>query len=120
MILSKALFATTDFQQTWIKKLEAMRSQIESTARDNDESGTFPTNHIQTLVDSGYTTLPIPESLGGSSLSIADLVLLQETLGSMDGATALSISWHQSVVAEIYEKRKWSKEQLSFLAKEVL
>lgn len=117
--MSKALFATTDFQQTWLKKLEALRSQIESTARDNDESGTFPTNHIQALVDSGYTTLPIPESLGGSSLSIADLVLFQETLGSMDGATALSISWHQSVVAEIYEKRKWSEEQLSFLAKEV-
>ncbi|TSB45075.1 acyl-CoA dehydrogenase family protein [Alkalicoccobacillus porphyridii] len=117
--MSKNLFATTAFQRNWLQKLENLRPQIEQTAQSNDETGTFPAQHIQALVNIGYTSLPLPEEYGGAGLRMADLVLFQETLGSMDGATALSISWHQGVLAEIFDKKIWTAEQLSFLAEEV-
>lgn len=119
MALSTALFATNEFQKEWLAKLEQLRTQIEQSARKNDENGQFPINNIEALVKLGYTSLALPTSYGGSGLSTSDLVLFQETLGSMDGATALSISWHQGVVGEIYEKRLWTEEQLSFFAEEV-
>ncbi|MDQ0209173.1 acyl-CoA dehydrogenase family protein [Alkalicoccobacillus murimartini] len=117
--MSKALFSTTSFQQEWLTKLEQLRQQIEQQAQTNDEQARFPKQSIQSLIDMGYTSLALPTSYEGSSLSTADLVLFQETLGSMDGSTALSISWHQGVVGEIYEKRVWTEEQLSFFAKEI-
>ena len=117
--MSKHVFVTTEFQKEWLHKLEQLRPQIEKTARSNDESGTFPSEHIQALVDIGYTRLPLPERFGGSGLSTSDLVLFQETLGSMDGSLALSISWHQGVVGEIYEKQDWTEQHLSFFAEEI-
>lgn len=117
--MTKQLFATTSFQKDWLHKLEQLRPHIEASAQEHDESGTFPSGHIQSLIDIGYTSLPLPKAYGGADLSTSDLVLFQETLGSMDGALALSISWHQGVVGEIFEKKDWSQEQLDFFAKEV-
>ncbi|CAM5310290.1 acyl-CoA dehydrogenase [Bacillus safensis FO-36b] [Bacillus safensis subsp. safensis] len=51
--------------------------------------------------------------------SVTDMVFISTTLGSMDGATALSIGWHQGVVGEIYEKKLWNEKQLQFFAEEV-
>ena len=48
------------------------------------------------------------------------MVLLQETLASFDGNTALSIGWNLGVVGELFEKRLWNDKNLDFFAKEVL
>ncbi|TDQ40798.1 acyl-CoA dehydrogenase family protein [Aureibacillus halotolerans] len=117
--MAKQLFATTEFQNHWLNKLETLRQDIESSAQENDEKSRFPKDNIQQLVDIGYSALALPKAYGGEGCSIADLVLFQETLGSMDGATALSIGWHMGVVGEIYEKRQWTEEQLQFFAEEI-
>ncbi|MGE6629167.1 acyl-CoA dehydrogenase family protein [Bacillus sp. NPDC077027] len=117
--MTKALFVDTDFQKTWMSKLEGLRSDIEQAAKANDEGAHFPKRNIQSLVDLGYTALSLPTQYGGGGQSVSDMVLFQETLGSMDGATALSIGWHQGVVGEIYEKKLWSEEQLAFFAEEI-
>ena len=36
------------------------------------------------------------------------MVILQSYLGSLDGATALSIGWHISVVGQIYEQQLYA------------
>ncbi|NGP46236.1 acyl-CoA/acyl-ACP dehydrogenase [Bacillaceae bacterium SIJ1] len=117
--MTKSLFATSEFQRDWLQKLEALRTDFEGSAKATDEEARFPQQNIQQLVDLGYTSLTLPKEYGGAGCSIADLVLFQETLGSMDGATALSIGWHQGVVGEIYEKRQWTEDQLAFFAEEV-
>lgn len=65
----------------------------------------------------GYTTLSLPAEYGGGGQSVTDMVLFQETLGGMDGATALSIGWHQGVVGEIYEKKLWNEKRYNSLRK---
>ena len=114
--MSKALFVDTDFQKTWLNQLESLRQSIEQTAKRTMKVLISPKN-IEALVEMGYTALSLPVEYGGGGQSVTDMVLFQETLGSMDGATALSIGWHQGVVGEIYEKKQWSEKQLQFLLK---
>lgn len=115
--MSKALFVDTDFQKNWLNQLESLRETIEHSAKEHDEGAYFPKQNIESLVELGYTTLSLPVEYGGGGQSVKDMVLFQETLGSMDGATALSIGWHQGVVGEIYEKKLWNEKQLQFLLK---
>ncbi len=46
------------------------------------------------------------------------MVILQSFLGELDGATALSIGWHVSVVGQIYEDKLWSQDMLEQFAVE--
>lgn len=117
--MSKALFVDTDFQKNWLDQLESLRETIEQSAKEHDEGAYFPKQNIESLVKLGYTTLSLPVEYGGGGQSVKDMVLFQETLGSMDGATALSIGWHQGVVGEIYEKKLWNEKQLQFFAEEI-
>ena len=43
----------------------------------------------------------ITESLWRRRATIEDMVILQSYLGAIDGATALSIGWHLSVVGQL-------------------
>lgn len=52
---------------------------------------------------------------GGEGATIEDMVILQSYLGSIDGATALSIGWHLSVVGQLYEHEMWDKPLLENL-----
>lgn len=61
----------------------------------------------------GYTTLNLPTEFGGAGSSVTDMILFQETIARFDSATALAIGWHQGVVGELYESRKWNEEQLA-------
>ena len=47
------------------------------------------------------------------------MVILQSFLGELDGATALSIGWHVSVIGQIYEQQLWSQEMLNQFADEI-
>ncbi len=40
-------------------------------------------------------------------------------LGELDGAKALSIGWHVSVVGQIYEQKLWSQDMLEQFAVEI-
>src|SRR5690625_7937028 len=57
---------------------------------------------------------------GGEGISLYDLIRFQETIASFDGNTGLSIGWHLGGVGEIYEKKVWKEDALSFFAEEVL
>ncbi len=52
-------------------------------------------------------------------VTIEDMVILQSYLGAIDGATALSIGWHLSVIGQLYEQQMWEPDMLEQFAEEV-
>lgn len=112
----KSVLIQTDIQREWIQKLEAQREEFQSYAQSNDEQSRFPYENIQWLVDSGYTQLTLPKAYGGAGATIEDMVVLQTVLGSIDGATALSIGWHVGLVGELFERQLWNQEVLDEFA----
>lgn len=115
----KQLFIKTELQREWVNKLEKNKTSFSSYSQEIDEKSRFPMENIQALVNLGYTTLPLAKEFGGKGISITDMVLFQETISSFDGATGLSIGWHQSVVGELYEKKLWDGRKLEQFAQQV-
>ncbi|WP_066295213.1 acyl-CoA dehydrogenase family protein [Bacillus sp. FJAT-29937] len=113
------LFIKNDTQRNWLKKLHEKEAEFKRKSAETDEQSKFPKENIHRLVEMGYTKQTLPAAYGGGGLSAYDMVLLQETLASFDGATALSIGWHMGVVGEVYEKQLWDDESLELFAKEV-
>jgi len=115
-----SIFVKTEQQKTWIEKLHKIETKLKNTSAQTDELAIFPLENIQELIQMGYTGSTIPTAYGGEGLKVYDMVLLQETLASFDGNTALSIGWNLGVVGELFEKRVWNDTNLDFFAKEVL
>jgi alkylation response protein AidB-like acyl-CoA dehydrogenase len=118
--MSKELFITTDLQREWMDILSNLETVIRGSAEQTDRLASFPKENIQSLVDLGYTTLTLPKEYGGGGITVTDMVLMQETIASFDGATGLSIGWHQGAVGDLYEQELWEKTKLERFAKEVL
>lgn len=118
--MSRDLFIKTEFQQKWINKIENHKEVLQKHAEENDLHSKFPYENINWLIKEGYTKTVLPKSYGGEGATPEDVIILQETLGKIDGATALSIGWHMGVVGQIYSENLWDKEIMDEFAKEVL
>ncbi|PYF07504.1 acyl-CoA dehydrogenase family protein [Ureibacillus chungkukjangi] len=115
----KGLFIKTEEQRKWLKKLATLEAEFKVNAQQIDEQSIFPREHIQKLRDIGYTKITLPKELGGDGFTIYDAILLQETLASYDGSTALSIGWTVLTVGELFENKYWEPAKLAAFAKEV-
>ncbi|ARD47324.1 acyl-CoA dehydrogenase [Sporosarcina sp. P37] len=111
--MSTELFITTDFQRRWVNELTEAGPFFSSFSEQSDRLSKFPKENIKKLVEMGYTALTLPKEFGGAGITVTDMVLFQETIARFDSATALAIGWHQGVVGELYESRKWTEEQLT-------
>ncbi|PHK50250.1 acyl-CoA dehydrogenase family protein [Staphylococcus edaphicus] len=109
----------TDIQEKWIAKLNTVKDDFKSHAVYNDLHSRFPYENIEWLVKEGYTLLTLPKAYGGEGATVEDMVIIQSYLGSIDGATALSIGWHLSVVGQLYEQKMWDKTILDQFANAV-
>ncbi|WP_394876816.1 acyl-CoA dehydrogenase family protein [Mammaliicoccus lentus] len=118
--MSRDLFIKTEFQQKWINKIENHKEALQKYAEENDLHSKFPYENINWLIKEGYTKTVLPKSYGGEGATPEDVIILQETLGKIDGATALSIGWHMGVVGQIYSENLWDKEIMDEFAEEVL
>ncbi|MCG7342654.1 acyl-CoA/acyl-ACP dehydrogenase [Sporosarcina sp. ACRSL] len=118
--MSKELFIATDLQREWLDKISNLEQQIRSSAEQTDRLASFPKENIQSLVELGYTALTLPKEYGGGGITVTDMILMQETIASYDGATALSIGWHQGAVGDLYTSKLWEKSKLERFAKEIL
>lgn len=108
--------------RTMDERLELMKyfaARFQKRAREIDEKGAFPYENIRELVDSGYTTMMVPNDYGGKGMSLYELVRLQEILASGDASTALSVGWHMCVVYQIFEKRTWPVGVIERIANEI-
>ncbi|WP_323704054.1 acyl-CoA dehydrogenase family protein [Mammaliicoccus sp. Dog046] len=118
--MSRDLFIKNDFQEEWVNKLENHKEALQKYANKNDLNAEFPYDNINWLIEQGYTKLVLPESYGGSGATPEDIILFQETLGKIDGATALAIGWHMGVVGQIYQERIWSESLLKEFSEDIL
>ena len=109
----------TDIQEKWIAKLNTVKDKFRSHAVYNDQHSRFPYENIEWLVNEGYTLLTLPKAYGGEGASVEDMVIIQTYLGSIDGATALSIGWHLSVVGQLYEQKMWDESMLNQFAESI-
>ena len=110
----------TDIQKKWIRKFKKIESEFKARAAENDIQSRFPYENIEWLIKEGYTKLTLPVEYGGEGATIEDMVILQSYLGAIDGATALSIGWHLSVIGQLYEQHMWTPSMLDSFAKEVV
>lgn len=115
----KQLFVKTEPQRFWLEKLATLEEPFKKAAHQIDEQSQFPLEQIHQLRQIGYTKLTLPKQLGGEGFNVYDSILLQETLGSYDGSTALAIGWTLLTVGELYENQYWEPSKLSAFAKEV-
>jgi len=112
----KELFIKNHYQQKWIEKISTLEELFKSNSRLIDEQSEFPNEHIQALRDIGYTKLTLPKEYGGEGFNIYDAILMQETLGSFDGSTALSIGWTLMCVGDLFENKYWEQSKLEEFA----
>lgn len=94
---------SSDIQRKWIEKFKTIEDTFKQRAAKEDIDSKFPFDNIKWLVEEGYSVLTLPKSYGGEGATIEDMVVLQSYLGAIDGATALSIGWHLSVVGQLYQ-----------------
>ncbi|MCG3411539.1 acyl-CoA/acyl-ACP dehydrogenase [Staphylococcus massiliensis] len=114
--MKKSALIQSDIQKKWIEKFEGIRETFEQRAHDNDINARFPYENIDWLIKEGYTKMTLPKAYGGEGATVMDLVVLQDYLGSIDGATALSIGWHVGLIGELFEKRHWDPNLLDEVA----
>ena len=110
----------TDIQKRWIEKFKQVEAQFKARAAEHDLKAQFPFENVQWLINEGYTKLTLPEAYGGEGVTIEDMVILQSYLGAIDGATALSIGWHLSVIGQIFQQQMWDPSMLQVFAREVV
>ncbi|CAM5192454.1 Alkylation response protein AidB-like acyl-CoA dehydrogenase OS=Ureibacillus acetophenoni OX=614649 GN=SAMN05877842_10126 PE=4 SV=1 [Ureibacillus acetophenoni] len=115
----KDLFIKTNQQREWIDKLQSLEETFKNNSAKIDEESSFPHEHIQTLRDIGFTKVTLPKEYGGEGLNVYETIALQETLGSFDGSTALSIAWTLLTVGELFENKYWEPTKLTAFASEV-
>lgn len=110
------LFIKNDIQQQWLDRLYARESFFRKDSATVDRLSTFPKENFEELIRIGYNRTTLPKEYGGEGFKVYDMLLLQETLASFDSNTALSIGWNQGVVGELYEKKLWNEDQLTYFA----
>ena len=113
------MFVQTEAQQQWVTKLQQHADLFTAEAAERDETRTFPLAQIEWLAQQGYGALTLPTNFGGAGFNVTDMIVVQETLAALDGSTALAIGWQLGVVGDLYEKKLWSPELLTFLADEI-
>ncbi len=88
----------TDREQRFIDLAATLADEFAPRAAQYDENEAFPYENYARLKETGYTTLTIPEELGGLGASILERIKAQERLAQGCGATALAINMHLNVI----------------------
>lgn len=73
---------------------EEMLAAFRARAPEYDAENRFFTEDLRDLMASGYLAAPAPEQLGGSGLTLTEIVRAQRRLAAAAPATALGINMH--------------------------
>ena len=85
--------------QDVIDRVDKVMPLIRGAATEVDRAGTFPTEQVAALADSGLLGLLLPESVGGLGGGPRDLVETMMTVASACGSTAMVYLMHLSAAA---------------------
>jgi alkylation response protein AidB-like acyl-CoA dehydrogenase len=115
----------TEREQRFVDLAASLADEFAPRAAQHDEEASFPHENYARLKETGYTTLIIPEKLGGLGATLLERIKAQERLAQGCGATALAINMHFNVLGllvDLHRKFKWPRleERLQRIAKERL
>ncbi|KOR93658.1 MULTISPECIES: acyl-CoA dehydrogenase family protein [Geobacillus] len=113
------LLVRTEREEELHRRAWRLAEQFAARAAHYDERAEFPFANFALLKEAGFLSLTVPAEYGGGGASLYELVLVQETLAQGDGATALSLGWHLSIVMRLYLLRRWPEAVLIRLASEI-
>lgn len=113
-------FVRNERENVLLELASKHRAELKENATRIDEEARIPDSIIASMKSSGFTTLPIPKEFGGKGLSLYELVLIQEELGTGEGAGALSIGWHFGILKDLHDRRPWSQDTYEVLCRAVL
>jgi acyl-CoA dehydrogenase len=86
-------------------------AQFAERAAEHDRDNTFVAENIERLREAGYTTLGIPEALGGLGASLRQVCYAQAELARYCGATALAINMHlHPSLAQVYRWKRGAED----------
>jgi alkylation response protein AidB-like acyl-CoA dehydrogenase len=100
-------------EQRFIDLAATLADDFAQRSARHDEEESFPYENYARLKETGYTSMTIPEELGGLGASMLERVKAQERLAQGCGATALAINMHFAVVGLMVEW--WRKSRSSNL-----
>jgi alkylation response protein AidB-like acyl-CoA dehydrogenase len=90
---------TTERQQRFLDIAAAHAEDFTTRVAEHDRDSSFPHENVEAMKASGYTTLIVPEELGGGGASPIDFTLAQERLSQGDLPMAIAVNMHHIVVA---------------------
>lgn len=93
-----------------VEIIEIARSLAPAFARrapEHDRNNTFPFENYDDMKRAGYHAVTLPAAYGGRGARLFELCLGQEELAVGDGATALGIGMHLSLLGRLAEERSW-------------
>ncbi|MEX2246835.1 MAG: acyl-CoA dehydrogenase family protein [Dehalococcoidia bacterium] len=93
-----------DRRQRLIETAGRLADDFATRADEHDRNNTFPFENFEALKAANYTSLPIPEELGGLGGTLLDLCLCQERLAQGCGSTALAVNMHLFAVGSMAEQ----------------
>ncbi len=114
------LFVKTERHEQLLQQASMLAEQFRPNMRRIDEEGAFPFEHFQLLKETNYLALTVPEEYGGQSLSLYELILVQERLSQGDASTGLCAGWHLGLVYDIRERRTWNARTFAWLCREIV
>lgn len=114
------LFVRTPRQRAFVELAGGLANRFAERAGGHDRNNSFPTENFDELKASGYVRLTIPVAQGGLGANLTEMMLAQERLAQGDGATALSIGWHVSLIGKVAETGCWPAPVWERIAREVV
>ena len=84
----------TDRQRSFVEMAASHADDFAQRVAQHDREASFPFENLEAMKASGYTTITVPEELGGGGANPLELSLAQHRLAQGDGPTAISINMH--------------------------
>ncbi|MDG5786085.1 acyl-CoA/acyl-ACP dehydrogenase [Evansella sp. AB-P1] len=115
-----SLFLKTEKQKELYERSKVFIERFQLRASKYDQDATFPIENFNELKEQGMTKLTVPIKYGGEEISLYDFLIVQETLSQGDGATGLSLGWHNGTMMQLRDTKKWTEDVFEKVSKSVV
>jgi alkylation response protein AidB-like acyl-CoA dehydrogenase len=107
MTIGRELQAVTRAGGDLVALAEWLAAEVAPAADEHDRAGTYPHASLELARDHGYLAAPIPERLGGLSVStVHDLVVAASRLARGDASLAIGVNMHWVAVSNMERRRR--------------
>nr|WP_078577613.1 acyl-CoA dehydrogenase family protein [Salipaludibacillus agaradhaerens] len=107
-------------QRTFYQLASRVSEPFKERAIKNDREACFPFENMAELKKAELTTLTVPAKWGGKEASLYELLIVQETIAKGDGPTALSLGWHNGLIMQLRQTRKWEEAMFEAICREAV